>query len=181
MPVTTQQIPTGVWEDDAVHSTVGFSVKHMVVATFRGRFEEYDATLTVGEDGESRLVGTVALDSLKVKDENLAAHLRAPDFFDAESHPQLRYESTSFRQNGEDVVVEGDLTIKGITHPVEARGNVGEPVEDPFGNTKLGLELEAVVDRNQFGLEWNAPLPKGGMALADEVQLIINLELTKAA
>ncbi len=181
MPVATQQIPTGIWEDDAVHSTVGFAVKHMVVATFRGRFEEYEATLTVGEDGEPRLVGTVAVDSLKVKDENLAAHLRAPEFFDADSHPQLRFESSSFRQDGRDVVVEGELTIKGITHPVEARGVVEEPVEDPFGNTKLGLELKAVLDRNQYGLEWNAPLPKGGMALADEIELNINLELKKAA
>ncbi len=181
MPVATQQIPTGTWEDDAVHSTVGFAVKHMVVATFRGRFEEYEATLTVGEDGEPRLVGTVAVDSLKVKDSNLAAHLRSPEFFDADNYPQLRFESSSFRQDGQDVVVDGELTIKGITRPLEARGVVEEPVEDPFGNTKLGVELKAVVDRNQFGLEWNAPLPKGGMALADEVELIVNLELRKAA
>ena len=181
MPVATQQIPTGVWKDDAVHSTVGFAVKHMVVATFRGRFEDYSAKLEVGEDGEPRLVGTVAVDSLKVKDENLAAHLRSPEFFDAERHPQLRFESTSWRQDGQDVVLGGELTIKGITRPVQARGVVEEPVEDPFGNTKLGLELKAVVDRNQFGLEWNAPLPKGGMALADDVELIVNLELKKAA
>ena len=181
MPVATQQIPTGVWEDDAVHSTVGFAVKHMVVATFRGRFEDYSAKLEVGEDGEPRLVGTVAVDSLKVKDENLAAHLRSPEFFDAERHPQLRFESTSWRQDGQDVVLGGELTIKGITRPVEARGVVEEPVEDPFGNTKLGLELKAIVDRNQFGLEWNAPLPKGGMALADDVELIVDLELKKAA
>ena len=181
MPVATQQIPTGIWEDDAVHSTVGFAVKHMVVATFRGRFEEYDATLSVGEDGEPRLVGTVAVDSLKVKDENLAAHLRSPEFFDTDSHPELRFESTSFRQDGRDVVVDGELTIKGITRSVEARGTVEEPIEDPFGNTKLGLELKAVVDRNQFDLEWNAPLPKGGMALADDIELVVNLELKKAA
>ncbi len=181
MPVATQQIPTGSWEDDAVHSTVGFAVKHMVVATFRGRFEDYSAQLEVREDGTPHLVGTVAVDSLKVKDEHLAAHLRSPEFFDAESHPELRFESTSFRQDGRDVVVDGELTVKGITHSVEARGIVEEPVEDPFGNTKLGLELKAVINRNQFGLEWNASLPKGGMALADEVELIVNLELKKVA
>src|ERR1700681_4824241 len=88
---TTQPIATGTWAIDKVHSHVGFAVKHMVVSTFRGRFEDYDGTLTVGEDGAPRLEGSVEVDSIVVKDENLAGHLKAPDFFDSENYPQIRF------------------------------------------------------------------------------------------
>jgi polyisoprenoid-binding protein YceI len=173
-------IPTGIWKSDPVHSSVGFAVKHMVVATFRGRFEDFDATLEVGEDGSSKLVGTVNADSIVVKDENLAAHLKTPDFFDVENYPELRYEATNLRVAGDELVVDGELTIKGNTHPVTGRGSLVGPHEDIAGNTKIGINLETVIDRTQFGLEWNAPLPKGGFALANEVTLIVELELAKA-
>ena len=177
---TAQQLPTGTWQVDKVHSSAGFAVKHMVVATFRGRFEDLDATLEVGEDGEVRLVGTVNAGSIVVKDENLAAHLRSPDFFDVERYPELRFESTSVRRDGDELIVDGELTIKGNTHPVEGRGAIVGPHEDIAGNTKVGLTLETVVDRTRFGLNWNAPLPKGGFALEDEVALQIELELVEA-
>ena len=181
MSTTTETaIPAGTYTIDRVHSHVGFAVKHMVVATFRGRFEEYDATLEVGEDGTPRLSGTVDVGSIEVKDDNLAAHLQAPDFFDSERHPELRFESDSIRIDGGDVVVDGRLTIKGETRPVEARGSIVGPLEDLGGNTKLGLELTAIVDRTEFGLNWNAPLPRGGMALGNDVTLSIDLELLKA-
>jgi polyisoprenoid-binding protein YceI len=181
MSTTTElQIPVGTYTIDKVHSTIGFAVKHMVVATFRGRFEDYDATLTVGDDATPRLIGTVGVGSVAVKDPNLEAHLQSPEFFDAERHPELRFESDSFRFDGADVVVDGRLTIKGETRPVEARGTVVGPIEDPFGNTKLGLELTAVVDRTEFGLNWNAPLPKGGVALGNDVTLSVDLEFLKA-
>jgi polyisoprenoid-binding protein YceI len=177
---TEQQIPTGTWQLDKVHSSASFAVKHMVVATFRGRFEDFDATLEVGEDGESKLVGTVKADSIVVKDENLAAHLKTPDFFDVENYPELRYEATNLRYEGDELVVDGELTIKGNTHPVSGRGSLVGPHEDIAGNTKIGVNLETVIDRTQFGLEWNAPLPKGGFALANDVTLIVELELAKA-
>lgn len=177
---TDVRIPAGTYAVDKVHSNVGFTVKHMVVATFRGRFEDFDVTLTVAEDGDPRLTGTVDPRSIVVREENLAAHLQSPDFFDTERHPQLAFESDSVRFDGDQVVVDGQLTIKGQTRPVEGRGAVVGPIEDPFGNTKLGLELSAVVDRTEFGLNWNAPLPKGGVALANEVTLVLDLELRKA-
>jgi polyisoprenoid-binding protein YceI len=177
---TATAIPTGTYAIDRVHSHIGFAVKHMVVATFRGRFEDFDAALEVGEDGTPRLTGTVAVGSIEVKDENLAAHLQSPDFFDAERHPELRFESDSIRIDGGDVVVDGRLTIKGETRPVEARGTIAGPHEDIAGNTKLGLELTAIVDRTEFGLNWNAPLPKGGVAVANDVTLSVDLELVKA-
>jgi polyisoprenoid-binding protein YceI len=177
---TATAIPAGTYAIDHVHSHVGFAVKHMVVATFRGRFEDFDATLNVAEDSTPRLIGTVAVGSIEVKDDNLAAHLQSPDFFDAERHPELRFESDSIRIDGGDVVVDGRLTIKGETRPVEARGTIVGPHEDIAGNTKLGLELTAIVDRTEFGLKWNAPLPKGGMALGNDVTLSVDLELFKA-
>ena len=179
MSVIQQQIPTGTWQADRVHSTVGFEVKHMGVSTFRGHFQAFDAALSVN-GGEPSLAGTVQVDSVDVRDENLAAHLRSPEFFDVERHPEIRFEAAGFRRDGDAVVIEGDLTIRGVTKRVEARGSIADAYDDPFGGTRLGLQLETVVDRREFGLEWNQPLPKGGLALGNDVKLVIDLELVKA-
>ena len=183
MTAITATTPIGAnttWAVDPVHSTVGFAVKHMVVSTFRGRFEDYDATLTANEDGTLRLEGRVSADSISVKDENLATHLKAPDFFDTERHPYVTFSSTLIRTEDGQLIVDGELTIKGNTRAIEARGAITEP-HVTFGDLeKVGIELEAIVDRTEYGLEWNAPLPKGGFALANEVKLIVELELAKA-
>ena len=179
--IASTPIPAGsTWAVDAVHSTVGFAVKHMVVATFRGQFDRYDATLIAAEDGTLRLSGSVAADSIAVKDENLAAHLSAPDFFDTERFPAITFNSTLVRTESGELIVDGELTIKGTTRPIEARGTITEPAVT-FGDVeKIGVELEAIVDRTEYGLSWNAPLPKGGFALANDVKLIVNLELARA-
>jgi polyisoprenoid-binding protein YceI len=175
----TQQIETGTWRIDTIHSHVGFSVKHMVVATFRGRFEDYQGELDSTDEG-LQLKGSVKVDSLVVKDENLAGHLKSPDFFDSATYPEISFDSTSVEigENGE-LTVAGDLTIKGNTHPVTARGAITGPHENIAGKEGVGVELEAVVDRTQFGLNWNAPLPKGGFALENDVKLEVSLELVK--
>jgi len=175
-----QQLPTGTWKLDPIHSSAGFAVKHMVVATFRGRFEDLDATLDVAEDGSAQLAGTVDPKSIVVKDENLAGHLQSPDFFDTERYPEIRFESSSIRVEGDEAILEGQLTIKGNAQPVTARGAYVGPHEDIAGYTKIGLSFETQVDRTLYGLNWNAPLPKGGVALANEVTLIVELELAKA-
>jgi polyisoprenoid-binding protein YceI len=177
---TATTIPAGTYKDDGVHSAATFSVKHMVVSTFRGRFEDFTAVLTVDEDGRARLDGTVKADTIVVKDENLAAHLKSPEFFDTERYPEIRFTSLELTVDGDRVTVEGDLTIKDNTHRITGTGTIEGPAEDPFGNTKLGLALETTVDRTQFGLHWNAPLPKGGFALADDVKIQVELELVKA-
>ncbi len=179
MSTTTQQIETGTWRIDTIHSHVGFSVKHMVVATFRGRFEDYQGELDATDEG-LQLKGSVKVDSLVVKDENLAGHLKSPDFFDSATYPEISFSSTSVEigENGE-LTVAGDLTIKGNTHPVTARGAITGPHENIAGKEGVGVELEAVVDRTQFGLNWNAPLPKGGFALENDVKLEVSLELVK--
>jgi polyisoprenoid-binding protein YceI len=176
MSTIATAIPAGTYTDDGVHSSAGFAVKHML-ATFRGSFARFNAELTVGEDGQARLLGTVPVDTVVVKDENLAAHLQSPEFFDAEQYPEIRFESTDITLDGPTATLTGDLTIKGHTERVTAEGSVVGPIEDPFGNTKLGLQFETVVDRTKFGLNWNAPLPKGGYMLADDVTLSVDLEL----
>jgi polyisoprenoid-binding protein YceI len=179
---TAARITPGTWKIDTVHSHVGFAVKHMVVSTFRGRFEEYDGALSTDADGAPRLEGTVNVDSLVVKDENLSAHLKSPEFFDSERYPQIRFASDALAlsEDGE-VEVEGQLTIKDHTHRVTGRGSVTGPHADIAGNDKIGVELEAVIDRREFGLEWNAPLPKGGFALENDVKLQVSLELVREA
>jgi len=177
---TEQQLPTGTWNVDPVHSSAGFAVKHMAVATFRGRFEDVEARLDVDENGQTKLAGAVKPTSIVVKDDNLAGHLQSPDFFDTERYPEISFTSTDVRVEGDEVVVVGDFTIKGNTERVEARGEYVGPHEDIAGNTKIGMTLVATIDRTKFGLNWNAPLPKGGFALANDVQLQVELELAKA-
>jgi len=176
---TQSKLPVGSWKVDPTHSTASFAVKHMVVATFRGSFEKIDATLTIGEDGAGQLVGVVDAGSIAVKDENLQAHLGSPDFFDTERYPELRFASKAIRRDGEQLVIDGELTIKDHTHAVEARGTITDPHETLGGAVKIGVTLETVIDRTRYGLEWNAPLPKGGFALTDDVKLTIELELAK--
>ncbi|TMK42373.1 MAG: YceI family protein [Actinobacteria bacterium] len=171
------EVPTGSWRLDPVHSSAGFAVKHMGVSTFRGRFEDLDATLEVADDGGASLSGAVRVDSLQVKDENLQAHLGSPEFFDVERHPEIAFRSSSLRREGDELVLDGELTIKDKTRPVHARGEITGPSVILGDQARVGISLEAVIDRTEYGLDWNAPLPKGGFAVGDEVKLSIELEL----
>ena len=174
MSTLATQLPSGTWTLDRTHSHAGFSVKHMGVATFRGSFTDFDANL-----GDDRLVGVVRVESIDVRDENLRAHLLSPEFFDAENTPEIRFESTALRGSDAQLIVEGDLTIKGITQRVEATGSISEPHANISGGESVGIELETIVDRTAFGLNWNAPLPKGGFALGNDVKLGVHLELVR--
>jgi polyisoprenoid-binding protein YceI len=179
MSILHQQVvdlPTGTWTLDPVHSSVGFSVKHMLVANFRGGFGTFDVTL----DGDG-LRGTVDVSTVDVSEPNLNGHLLAPDFFDVERYPQLSFRSTAIRLDGETLDIDGELTIKGVTEPVTISGTLSGPVAGLDGSQRIGLELDTVVDRTTFGLDWNAPLPSGGFALGNEVKLRAELELVGAA
>ena len=178
MSTVTTALPAATWAVDPVHSTAGFAIKYMV-STFKADFANVDATLATTDD-TPKLTGSVDPASIQVKDENFHAHLQGPDFFDTENHPAITFESTDFRTDGDELVVDGHLTIKGETRPIQARGTVVDAFEDPFGGTRVGLQLEAVVDRTHFGVTWNNPLPKGGLALADDVRLVVDLQLVKA-
>ncbi len=169
-------IPAGVFRIDPVHSTVGFEVKHMI-STFRGSFREYDATLD-NRNGATRLAGSAEVASIDVRDENLAGHLQSPDFFDAESSPRIEFASDAVRvaEDG-DVTLDGELTIRGITRPIEATGRFERVEADMGGGERIGFALETTVDRREYGIDWNAALPKGGFALGNDVKLVVNLEL----
>ena len=167
---TEQALPTGTWNIDKVHSTVAFAVDYMS-GTFQGSFSEFDAQVA---DGTLR--GSAEVASIQVKDPNLEAHLQTPDFFDAERHPQLSFEATDINRSGNDLSVTGELTVKGHSEPVEIRGTITDPQDDPFGNVRFGIKLEAVVDRTKFGISWNNPLPSGEPALQNEVTLIADLQ-----
>lgn len=178
MSAIATALPAGTYASDPVHSSTAFAVKHML-ATFRGSFAAFDAELSVDEDGRARLTGSVPVDSVVVKDENLAAHLQSPEFFDGEQYPRITFASTDIDIEDGTATVTGDLTLKGHTERVVATGPIAGPVEDPFGNTKVSLQLVTVVDRTKFGLNWNAPLPKGGFMLANDVTLTVDLELVQ--
>jgi polyisoprenoid-binding protein YceI len=172
-------LPAGTWGIDPVHSQVGFGVDYMI-GTFRGSFSPVDAKLVVADDGSVELSGSARVDSIKVQDENLTAHLQSPDFFDAERTPEVGFRSTDVRRSGERVAVAGELTIKGTSRPAELEGTISEPITDPYGNERIGLKLEGTVDRTEFGIDWNNPLPNGEPALANDVHLSAELYLVRA-
>jgi polyisoprenoid-binding protein YceI len=171
----TQALPTGTWKVDPVHSEIGFSVDYMA-GTFRGTFSKFDAQVADG-----RVEGTAEVASVQVKDPNLEAHLQTPDFFDAERNPQLRFVSNEVERTGNEITVHGEITIKGETRPIELTGTISDPIADPYGNERFGVKLSGTIDRTVFGVSWNNPLPTGEPALANEVQLVADLQLVKAA
>ena len=171
---TQTAVPAGTWTIDTTHSSAGFEVGYNL-ATFRGRFHEFEATL---EDGVLR--GAVKPASVDVNDENLAAHLRTPDFFDVDNHPEITFVSRTIDVDEDGRVrLEGDFTIKGNTKPVTAVGNLAHFEQDAFGNPRTTLTLEAAIDRTEFGLEWNIKLPAGGFALANDVRLLVDLQMVQ--
>ncbi|HZT85302.1 MAG TPA: YceI family protein [Gaiellaceae bacterium] len=169
--------PAGTsWAADPVHSNVAFEVDYAGVSTFRGSFRDFEATL----EG-STLDGSARVASVDVKDEQLSAHLQSPDFFDAERHPEIRFrtDALSLDESGT-VAGRGELTIKDVSRPVELKGRLASaPSVDPFGRERLGLTLETAIDRNEFGVAWNAPNQSGGNYLGDEVTLKADLTFVK--
>jgi polyisoprenoid-binding protein YceI len=168
-----QALPTGTWRADTVHSTVGFAVPYLA-GTFQGTFSDFDARL-----GDGLLRGSAEVASVQVKDPNLEAHLQSPDFFDAERFPTLSFEARDISRSGDELAIAGELTLKGHTEPVEIKGHVNDPAPDPYGGERFGLQLETTVDRTKFGLNWNNPLPSGDPALANDVTIIVDLQLAK--
>ena len=177
---TTQFAPAGTWAADPVHSNVSFEILYSGVNTFRGSFTDFQATLAGGE--EPSLDGSAKVASVDVKDEQLNGHLQAPDFFDAERNPEISFKATKLRRLEDDRIEgSGELTIKGVTQPIELSGTIAAaPATDPFGRERLGLSLEAAIDRTQYGVSWNAPNQSGGDYLANDVKLIAELALVKA-
>jgi polyisoprenoid-binding protein YceI len=171
-----QRIPAGTYAVDPVHSSVGFAVVHNGVSTFRSGFGAYEARLTGGEG--PRLEGEVDVASIQIDEPHLKGHLLSPEFFDAERHPRLRFESSEI-EVAEDggATIRGELEIRGERHGVEAEGRFAELGADLAGGARVGLSLAATVDRRSFGLDWQAELPSGGEVLDYEVEIAVELEL----
>jgi polyisoprenoid-binding protein YceI len=166
--------PAGTWSADPVHSDVSFEVVHAGVDVFRGSFGEFSATLT----GDA-LTGSAKVASVDVKDEQLSGHLLAPDFFDAARYPEITFSASELERSGTALTAKGELTIKGVAKPVELTGTISDPSVDPFANERVGLSLEATIDRTDFGVSWNAPNQSGGDYLANDVRLVARLALKK--
>src|SRR3954462_4454641 len=165
---------SGTFTADPVHSSFGFSVGYQGVSVFRGTLSDVTATLA-----DDRLEGSARVESISIKTpEQFRAHVLGAEFFDAATHPEVRFASTALdlREDGT-AALDGELTIKGITRPVQATGTWQPAAQDAFGSTRAHLHLEAVVDRTQFDMNWNAPLPSGGKALADDVTLTVDISL----
>ncbi len=182
MAVATQPF-TGTFVADPAHSSFQFAITHMSVTTFRANFDDVDARVVVDEQG-TRLSGAARADSVSIK---APAEFRehvvySAEFFDARNHPEIRFGSQDVRF-GDDgtVTLDGELTIKGITKPFSASGRWQPPVEDPYGSTRAAVELEATVDRRDWDMTWQAPLPKGGDVLGYDVRLSAHVELVKEA
>jgi polyisoprenoid-binding protein YceI len=168
----------GTYAADPIHSGFGFAVRYQGVSLFRGTLNEVAATLADG-----RLDGTAKVESISIRTpEQFRAHVLSAEFFDAENHPEVTFTSSDvdLAEDGT-AKVEGELTIKGITHPVTATGTWTAPAPDAFGSTRGHLNLEAVIDRTQWDMNWNLPLPSGGNALANEVTLTVDISLVEQA
>jgi polyisoprenoid-binding protein YceI len=173
---TPTALPTGTWTLDPVHSRIEFAVRHNGISVFRGSFREIAGTID-----ETGLTGTVQVASIALEEPTLRGHLLSPDFFDVERYPAMSFRSTAITAHGASLGVDGEITIKGVTQPISLAGTVDGPVENPFGGSVLALELESVVDRRAFGIDWNMELPGGGEYVGNDVTLTGVLELKQEA
>ncbi|HUG64418.1 MAG TPA: YceI family protein [Gaiellaceae bacterium] len=183
MPILAESsatvIPAGTWSIDPVWSALEFEVRKLGLVTVKGRIPGFSGTATGGESAS--IEGVVDAASITTFDADRDAHIQSPEFFDTQRYPELRFASTSVEIQGDELVVRGDLTIKDVTNPVELRGELVGPANDPWGNERIGLELAGTIDRTSFGLNWNAPLPGGGFLLPDEVVLKAYFAAVRAA
>ena len=175
--ITPQQqtAPTGTFQVDRVHSSLGFEVRYMGIAFFKAPVTDFDASLVDG-----KLAGAARVESIEVKDENFHGHLLSPEFFDAANHPEVTF-AGELEANGDSVEIDGEITIKGVTKPAVLRGTLTGPLTDPYGNARYGLDLTTKIDRTDFGLNWNSDMPDGTKALANEVTLKAELSLVAQA
>ena len=177
--ISPDRIPAGTYNVDPAHSNVSFDVRHMGIATVRGSFRGFEGTIDA--TGGLVLDGNVAVDSVDTGDENRDGHLKAPDFFDVAQYPQISFHSTGGDSTDDGhVVLDGEITIKGISKPIELTGTIAENGQDPWGNERIGLDLEGTIDRREFDLKWNQTLPNGNLLVANEVKLLVSVSAIKS-
>ena len=172
------------WNLDSAHTDIGFSTKHLMVATVKGRFTGVDAEIEIDEEQPERssVVATIDAASLASGNDERDAHLRSADFLDVEHFPTLSFRSTSVRRVGDDELeLAGDLTIRDVTKPITLRGSIGGPVVTPWGGRKAGFNLAGEIDREAFGLTWNVAMEAGGVLVGKKIKLAIDAELDEVA
>ena len=177
---TTVQIPgyvVGTWDIDAAHSTVGFSVRHMMVSKVRGYFREFSGELVTAEDPtQSSVTATVNMDSIDTRQEQRDAHIRSADFFDVGNHTELTFRSTAVRTDGADWTIEGDLTIKGITKPVTLELELNGFGPDAYGGFRAGFSAKTEISRKAFGVDIDMPMDGGGVVVSDKINVELEIE-----
>ena len=182
MAITTTptEIPgyvAGTWTIDPVHSDVSFTVRHMMVSKVRGRFAQFEGTIRTGEDlADSSVETNIDLTSINTNNEQRDAHIRSADFFEVEKYPTMTYRSLRVRSKGEEYVVEGDLTLHGVTRPVELALEVNGFTKDPYGKTRAGFTATTEINRRDFGVNINMPMDGGGAVVGDKVQITLEVE-----
>jgi len=181
MSSTTVQIPgyvVGTWAIDPVHSEVSFTVRHMMVSKVRGRFDTFEGTIVTAEDPLASVVtASVDLSSINTGQEQRDAHIRSADFFEVEKHTHMTFVSTGIRPDGSDFLLDGDLTLKGVTKPVTFKLEINGIGPDAYGGTRAGFSATTEINRSDFGVNFNGPIPgvPGGVAVSEKVT--INLEI----
>ena len=180
---STPVIPSGRWVVDRTHSSVAFAVKHMGIATVRGHFREFDGTVEVGDDfASSRAFGNVKVASIFTNDEQRDAHLRSADFFDADTYPEITFESTRIEAiDAESSRVYGNLTMHGVTREMRLDVVVSGPDQDPWGNARIGLEAVGTIKRSDFDMKFNQVLGSGNMMVGDKVTIALDISAVKQA
>jgi|SRR3954452_6824880 len=176
------RVPTGTWYVDPTHSSIEFEIKHMKIATVRGRFKEFEGTIVAAEAiNDSYVTGVVKAASIDTNDPTRDDHLRSADFFDTEHYPEIRFASKRVEPlGGSQYRLVGDLTIKDVTREIELDATVEGVERDPFGNERLGVSARGKINRMDFGIKWQHPLETGGFLLGDEVKIIIDVSAIHA-
>src|SRR4051812_8281665 len=179
--IATTIVPTGTWTVDPAHSTIGFAVKHMGIATVRGEFTQFDGTLQIADDlSSARAHGTVKAASVDTNEPQRDAHLRSADFFDADSYENLAFESTRIEAIDDDTYrIVGNLTLHGVTNELVLTAEINGVDVDPYGNEKVGLEISGQLSRGDYGMKFNQALGSGNMLVADKVKLTLDISAAK--
>jgi polyisoprenoid-binding protein YceI len=181
MSTIVTAVPTGTWTVDPVHSSVEFQVKHMGIATVRGNFGSFQGTLDISESGATAR-GTVEVESVNTGEPQRDAHLRSPDFFDAENNPQITFVSTAIEAlDDEEFRITGDLTMHGITKEITLHADFQGTDIDPWGNERVGLEVTGQLNRSDWDMKFNQMLGSGNMMVSDKVKLTLDVSAVKAA
>jgi polyisoprenoid-binding protein YceI len=180
MSETAVEIPgyiAGNWTVDPVHSEVSFVVRHMMVSKVRGRFDKFEGTIVTAEDPlQSSVNATVDLSSVNTGAPDRDNHIRSADFFEVETHPTLTFHSTGVRHDGNDFLLDGDLTIRGTTKPVTLKLELNGFGPDAYGGTRAGFSATTEINRSDFGVSYNGPIPGGGVAVSEKVTITLEIE-----